>query len=86
MAKDDAYAGVFTTGNLAEADLVKGLLLANGVEARIEGEGISAMLDGMVRGTGIVVKVPADSETQAKEIIQAAHDRGEIEPESDDEA
>jgi hypothetical protein len=84
--RHDASGTAFTAADLAEADIVKALLLANGVPAIIKDDSAVAMLDGMVRGNlGIDVLVPADRLDEAREIIEEARRVGHLADEEDDE-
>ena len=79
-SSDKASAVVFTGATIAEADVVKGLLIANGILAIIQDEGAVAMLDGMVSGNrGVRVRVPTEAVEDAMAVIEAARAAGDVE-------
>jgi hypothetical protein len=81
MVSEESSSVVFTGGNLAEADVVRGLLVANGILAVIQDEGAVAMLDGMVSGNkGVSVMVPASALEAARAVLEEARALGRIEP------
>ncbi len=85
---DDVSAVIFTGRTIAEADVVKGLLLANGIPAVIQDEGPVAMLDGMISGNkGVDVRVPIAAVGEARAILAEAREVGDAEaPEEESEA
>ncbi len=79
---EDALRGTdlgtaFVAGNLAEADVVRGLLVAGGVEARIEGEESVAALDGAATGNrGVRILVAAEDLARADAVLREARSEG----------
>lgn len=71
MPDDDVRKTAFVASTVTEADIVKGLLEANGIPAIVEGGNMVAMLDGMVTGNkGVKVDVPASQIEEARRIIE----------------
>jgi hypothetical protein len=81
MKPDDDLVRVFTGSNIMEADIVKGLLRAHGIDAVIENEGPIVMMDGMItpsdRGVGVLVL--GAKKDAATAVIEEARGQGEIE-------
>jgi hypothetical protein len=78
----DSLQTAFTAGNIAEADLIRGLLVANGIPAVIQNESAVSMLDGMVTGNrGVPVLVNAEQLAEAQRVIADSHT-----PTTDEEA
>ncbi|MHC4472222.1 MAG: putative signal transducing protein [Planctomycetota bacterium] len=76
---DEPTARVFIGKDISQADLVKGLLLANGIPAVIQDEGTVAMLDGMVSmGKGVAVHVPRSVLEAARAILEEARTVGDL--------
>ena len=74
MASDDTLQAVFVAGNISEADIVRGLLVANGIPAVIQNESAVSMLDGMVTGNrGVPVMVNAKDLEAARQVIAENH-------------
>jgi hypothetical protein len=71
----DSLKTAFTASNIAEADLIRGLLVANGIPAVIQNESAVSMLDGMVTGNrGVPVLVNADRLEDAIIVITESYD------------
>lgn len=71
------YVPVFEASGLPEADLIRGLLVAHGFPALIEGEETVVVLDGMVTGNrGVRVLVPGTDLEAAASVIREARDAG----------
>ena len=80
------FETAYLAGNLAEADLVRGLLEANGVQAHIADESATAALDGIISGNrGVSVMVPATLLADARAIIEEARDLGGVILESEED-
>jgi hypothetical protein len=86
---EDALRGTdlgtaFVAGNLAEADVVRGLLVAGGVDARIEGEESVAALDGAATGNrGVRILVGSEDLARAQAVLRES--RSEAGPGDEEE-
>ena len=77
---NETSAVAFTGASIAEADLVKGLLVANGIPAVIRDESAVVMLDGMITGSkGVAVLVPASVLDEARVVLEEARAAGDVE-------
>lgn len=79
MAEEPSVVPVFVARNITQADVVAGLLEANGIDCTIQDEEGVTMLDGIVSGNaGVVVTVAAADAADARAVIEEAHSRGHI--------
>jgi hypothetical protein len=70
---------VFVARNIMEADLVVGLLEANGIDAHVQDEASVSMLDDIVSGNlGVPVTVGHADYEEAKAIIEEARQGGRL--------
>ncbi len=70
MSNERDFACVHLVGTVAEADVVKGFLRANGILADIANEGTAVWMDGMVSGNkGVGVLVPRESLEAARRLL-----------------
>ncbi len=66
--------------NLAEADVIRGVLEAHGVRALIRDESATMMLDGMISGNrGVAIAVSRGDAERAEEVLEAARRVGDEE-------
>ena len=73
MSDDDLRVPVFSARNITEADLVRGLLDANGIRAEVEDDDSVTTLDGIVTGNrGVTVSVRREDAPTAREVIEEA--------------
>ncbi|MCU0725429.1 MAG: DUF2007 domain-containing protein [Planctomycetes bacterium] len=71
------WVEALVAANLAEADLVRSMLEAAGISARIEAESSAAMLDGFLGlGRFVKVEVPAADLEEALAILEEAREIG----------
>jgi len=71
MSDEEITRTAFVASTITEADIVKGLLEANGIPAMVVGGNMVAMLDGMVSGNkGVKVDVPGIHIDEALRIIE----------------
>ena len=74
MPDEDVQKTAFVAATITEADLVRGLLEANGIPAIVQGANMVSMLDGMVSGNrGVMVQVPASRIDDALKVIEESH-------------
>jgi hypothetical protein len=74
MSDDEVTRTAFVASSVMEADVVRGLLEANGIPAIVVGGDMAAMLDGMVSGNkGVSVDVPASHLEEARRVIEENH-------------
>ena len=79
MTDDDPTLPVYIARNLAEADLIAGLLSANVIDAVIENEEGVATLDGIVSGNrGVTIAVRREDAEVAKGMIAESRALGRI--------
>ena len=73
----DPDVKVCTAANVVEAEIVRGLLEANGIPAMVMDETIALVMDGMVTGNlGIDVHVPKSALAEAERVIREAREAG----------
>ncbi len=73
----ETSAVAWSAATLGEANIIRGLLESGGIPAVIDDEIIVGVLDGMVTGNkGIRVVVPADRLSEARRLIEEAHEEG----------
>jgi hypothetical protein len=76
-AGEGEWVEAHLAANLAEADLVRSMLDAAGIAARIEGESSAAMLDGFLGlGRFVKVEVSAADLEEALAVIEEARQIG----------
>jgi len=79
MSEEDLTVPVYVARNLSEADLISGLLEANGIDAHIEDEEGVTMLDGIVSGNlGVTVSVLRADAGTARDVIEEARALGRL--------
>ncbi|MGD8378814.1 MAG: DUF2007 domain-containing protein [Gammaproteobacteria bacterium] len=61
---------VFNTTNLITANLVRGMLEAEGIEVRMLGDALAGAYSGLPGAADITLMVPARMERRAREIIR----------------
>jgi hypothetical protein len=66
--------------NLAEADVIRGVLEAHGVPTLIRDESATMMLDGMISGNkGVAIAVPRGEAERAEQVLEEARRAGDEE-------
>ncbi|MBN1828505.1 MAG: DUF2007 domain-containing protein [Deltaproteobacteria bacterium] len=83
---DETWKVVHTADGMVKANIVKGRLVAEGIEARLDYEAIGAIYGFTIDGLGAVrVLVPAEELEQAREVLAQRHDDEETDDEDDGE-